>query len=341
MDVQRSAAWLLEAFAISAVNLYMLLSGYFLSRTSFKLTRLLQLLLQVWTYSVGIGILSILMGWCPADQVNVHLFLTLLFPVAQEHYWFITAYVFLYLLLPFIGNAVLKMDKKAFQVMLVLLLIVLCAMKSFLPFRFETDRKGYDCLWYFAMFLTAAYVRRFGISFLQKKVWGILLYVIASLAVFGGSMVLRGIYLRTGRLELIVPACYEYNHILPFVASVGLFTAFLGWHAKENAFYRFVAQIGRYTLGVYLLHENLTVRYLWPQWLGAERADGVAGLLLCWIVAVLIVFCIGILVEFLRTKLMQGLHGILCRVRPYGAFVDWLIKVDSAWKTDGNEMEQQ
>ena len=39
-----TVAWLLESFAIVAVNVYMLISGYFLCTSSFKLSRLLQLL---------------------------------------------------------------------------------------------------------------------------------------------------------------------------------------------------------------------------------------------------------------------------------------------------------
>ena len=36
------AAWLLESFCIVAVNVYMLISGYFLCMSHFKITRLIQ-----------------------------------------------------------------------------------------------------------------------------------------------------------------------------------------------------------------------------------------------------------------------------------------------------------
>ena len=41
LSVQDMAAWLLEAFCIVAVNVYMMISGYFLCESSFKLSRLL------------------------------------------------------------------------------------------------------------------------------------------------------------------------------------------------------------------------------------------------------------------------------------------------------------
>ena len=42
------AAWFLECFCIVAVNVYMFISGFFLCASSFKVSRLVQLWLQVW-----------------------------------------------------------------------------------------------------------------------------------------------------------------------------------------------------------------------------------------------------------------------------------------------------
>ena len=94
LSVQDMVAWLLEAFCIVAVNVYMMISGYFLCESSFKLSRLLTLWLQLWLYSVGIGVLAAVTGIVPAAEVSTHYYLTLLFPVTMGHYWFLTAYVF-------------------------------------------------------------------------------------------------------------------------------------------------------------------------------------------------------------------------------------------------------
>ena len=55
-----TAAWLLESFCIVAVNVYMFISGYFLCTSSFKVSRLIQLWLQIWAYSVGVGLIGAL-----------------------------------------------------------------------------------------------------------------------------------------------------------------------------------------------------------------------------------------------------------------------------------------
>ena len=112
MDAVGIAAWILEALCIVAVNCYMLLSGYFLCESTFQLRRLISLYLQVWMYSAGVGLLAAFTGFVPADQVDTHYYLSLLFPVTMGHYWFMSAYIFLYALFPLVSVAVRNMSKE-------------------------------------------------------------------------------------------------------------------------------------------------------------------------------------------------------------------------------------
>ena len=320
-------AWLLEGFCIVAVNVYMLISGYFLSASSFKLSRLIGLWLQLWFYSVCFGLAGAIIGLPAETALDTHYFLTLLFPVSMGHYWFITAYIFLYILLPFVGRAVRQMSRQQLQAAIGLLLLVFCLMKSVLPVRLEMDKLGYDCLWYLCVFLTAAYIRRFGIPFLEKEGRGIVLYIVCCLLIFSGTMGLRAVYLRTGNLGLMLKWFYEYNHILPFFASVGLFMAFLKLRVK-GGFGTFVTKIAPYTLGVYLLHENLGFRYRWQNWLGAARISSVPELLAGTAAAVVCVFACGILVDMVRNVLTRGLDRLLGGLGFYKVIKNKITKAD-------------
>lgn len=336
LSAQDTVAWLLEAFCIVAVNVYMMISGYFLCESSFKLSRLLALWIQLWLYSVGIGVLAAVTGIVPAAEVSTHYYLTLLFPVTMGHYWFLTAYVFLYLLLPFVGMGLRRMTKQQFQVALVLLLFSFCLLKSLLPFRLEEDSKGYDCLWYLCVFCVAAYLRRFGIPFLQKKSRALLLYLIGVLGTFGEAMVLHLFYLRTGSMELILKIPYEYNHIFPLLASVGLFGLFLDSRI-QGKIGSVAVKIAPYTLGVYLLHENLGVRYAWQKWLGVNIISNVWQLLAWTVLAVAVVFVLGILVDFVRKTICDGLHRAFLHIRPYRIVTEKIQAVDRMFKREVTE----
>lgn len=330
-------AWLLESFCIAAVNLYMLISGYFLCTSHFKPSRLLRLLGQVWIYSVSFGLLGALTGVIAETPVDVHYFLTLLFPVSMEHYWFMTAYCFLYLMLPFVGMAVKGMTKSQMKLAAGALLIAFCLLKSVLPVRLDTDQKGYDCLWYLCVFVTAAYVRRFGLPFLEKRRRGILLYLGSVLLIFGGTMLLHLVFVKTGRLERIIGVCMEYNHILPFLAALGLFGAFVRLRVNDKTA-RVINKIAPYTLGVYLLHENLGLRYSWQKWLGVETVRamgeslaGVAALLAGVALTAAFVFICGVSVDFVREKAARGMGHVLSRIRVWRKLTETLGRWDEAF----------
>ena len=333
MNVTGAAAWLLESFCIVAVNVYMLISGYFLSTSSFKLSRLVKLYLQVWVYSVGIGALSMITGVMPAQEVTVHDLLTMVLPVSMGHYWFLSAYIFMYAFLPFMGGAVQKLSRKQMQVALGGLLLFFCVLKSVLPVRLELDNLGYDCIWYLCVFLTAAYIRRFGVGVFDKLRNSILLYVGSGLGIFGLTFALYGIYLKTGSLGRIVKIGLEYNHILPYLAAIGLFGIFL--HVKPCPKMSVViCKIAPYTLGVYLLHENIGLRYAWQSRLGADRIGNVAGLIVWTLIAVLVVFAAGILLDMLRAAVMKGLHKLLMKLGLYRKLVGGVEAADRLFTTE-------
>lgn len=321
------AAWTLETLSIAAVNIYMFISGYFLSGSAFKLSRLVQLYLQVWVYSVGLGLLGALTGVLAETAFDTHYILTLIFPVSMGHYWFMTAYVFLYLLLPFVGMAVRQMSKRQLQTAVVLLFLVFCIAKSVLPVRLEMDEQGYDCLWYLCVFAAAAYVRRFGVGFLEKKGRSFLLYIGSCGLILAGTFGLRALYLRTGSLGRMLKMCLEYNHILPFLAAAGLFGVFKGMRV-DGKIAGVINRVAPYTLGVYLLHENLGLRYSWQKWLGAERISTVQGLLLGTLAAIVIVFVCGVAVDAVRKGVFRLLNRVLMNIGIYRKIVEGIEKVD-------------
>lgn len=322
------AAWTMETLCIVAVNVYMFISGYFLSGSDFKLSRLIGLYLQVWVYSAAFGLLGALTGVLAETAFDTHYILTLIFPVTMGHYWFMTAYVFLYLLLPFVGTAVKQMSKRQLQTAVTLLFLVFCIAKSVLPVRLEMDGQGYDCLWYLCVFTAAAYVRKFGVGFLEKKGRSFLLYIGCCGLILAGTFGLRAVYLRTGSFGRMLKMCLEYNHILPFLAAAGLFGTFKGMRI-EGKIAGVIKSAAPYTLGVYLLHENLGLRYSWQKWLGAERINTVPGLLLGTLTAVVIAFVCGVAVDVVRKGIFNLLNRVLINIRLYRRIVEGIEKIDS------------
>lgn len=81
---------------------------------------------------------------------------------------------------------------------------------------------------------------------------------------------------------------------------------FLNIRVKEGVVATVICKIAPYTLGVYLLHEQVYVRYLWPKWLDVKPTQNVGVFLIETIGKVLIVFVVGIIVDYLRSLLFKA-----------------------------------
>ncbi|MDR2044034.1 MAG: acyltransferase [Clostridium sp.] len=307
-------AWVLETLSIVAVNTYMLISGFFLAESSFRCGRLIQLLCQVLFYSLLVPVLLMAAGVLDIREITVYQWLRYILPTQMAQYWFVTAYVTMYLFSPLLNAAVRYMKQSQLRLVLILLLLFFSVNKSVLPIRLEMDNLGYDGLWFFCVYLCAAYLRRYGVRFFAgKPKRGFVCYFASCGGILGLALASRLVYLKTGRLESVLAATYHYNHILNLCGAVSLFYAFSQWKLREGRVSGWIRRIAPYTFGVYLLHEQLEIRYLWPRWLGAGRTGlegNAAAFLWRCLVAVLSVFTVGIFVDWLRGKLFSWAAGL-------------------------------
>lgn len=297
--------WFIESLSIVAVNTYVLVSGYFLLESGFRLKRLVNLVGQVLFYSLAVPVILVLGGVISIGDLTIYNLLFYVFPVQMNHYWFATSYIMLYILLPVLALGVKQLSKAQLKTTILLLLTVFSISKTVLPFLLEIDKKGYDVIWFICLFLIAGYIRLYGLPNINSSKKGFLLYGIGSILTFASIICLAGLSKRLGKFEYFILAPLDYNHILCLVGAVGLFLGFLHWNLKEGMLSRIFVGIGPYTFGVYLLHENIDIRYLWPQWLKVESFSNSNWLIIHWLVSILLVFVVGITVDFIRAGLFK------------------------------------
>ena len=337
-------AWLLESFSIAAVDVYVLISGYFLVETGFRCRRVISLVLQVMFYTCLLPVVLILTGILPVGEITFYNILQCIFPTNMLHYWFVSAYVLMFLFTPVLNAAVHGMKKRQLQTAIVILLIMESLSKTVIPVRLELDNLGYDAYWFMVVYLIAAYIRLYGIPFLEKKGGrAAACYIGACLGMYGLTMLIRGAYLLTGQFENFIESAYGYNHLLTIGAATALFYVFKNRETEEGEQTQakvaaagegektqrkdakvgeakqvsveagaaggpagIICRIAPCSFGVYLLHEQVNVRYVWPFWLGADRCGSAFSLLWHWAAAILTVMVIGLAVDHIRSLLFRG-----------------------------------
>ena len=298
-------AWLVEAFCIVAVNCYVLISGYFLVESAWKPGRAVSLVLQVLFYSLLVPPLLLLTGVGSAGDLDMYDWIGFAFPFGTEHYWFATAYLVMYLFAPFLAAGIEKMKKRDLQILLVFLFAVFSLEKTVLPLYLATDRYGYDFGWFLCLFVAAGYIRRYGISWLDRQSHAAGLYALSCVLIWLFSLAANTV---GGKMETFVhyaDMLYTYNHLLCVTGAVSLFYVFKNMRVREGRFAEAVRKLAPYTFGVYLLHEHILVRYEWMKWLGAEKVKEsflfVPHLLLC----VAAVYAVGTAVDFVRARIFS------------------------------------
>ncbi len=307
-------AWGLESLSIVAVNVYMLISGYFLVETGFKGKRLMELICQVLFYTILVPCILIALGMISIKDFTIYHILLRVLPAQMIHYWFMTAYIIMYLLSPVLAAAAKAMSQKQLKNTILALLLFFSVSKSVLPFQLEVDARGNDALWFICVFLVAAYMRLYGIPFFTAKGngrRGMLCYVVGCAGIYGIMLAVRAVYLKTGSLDHFIQSTYDYNHVLNLLTAIGLFYAFYYMNIKEDSVAgRIIVKMAPYTLGVYLLHEQMDIRHLWPGWLGATAEGNAFLFVVRSLVAVVIVFTVGIAVDMVRGFLFKTARGL-------------------------------
>ncbi len=318
-------AWGLESLSIVAVNVYMLISGYFLVESGFKPARLVELICQVLFYTILVPVVLISLGIVSGEGLTIYNLLLNILPVQMNQYWFITAYIIMYLFSPILSTAAKAMKQEQLRNTVIVLLLFFSVSKTVLPVELAIDNRGNDCVWFLCVFLVAAYIRLYGIPFFAGKGdvpgvessisanmafrKGILCYLAGCAGIFGLTFAVRAIYLKTGSLDHFIKIGFDYNHVLNLLAAVGLFYTFLNMKlSQEGIVAKLILKAAPYSLGVYLFHEQLQIRTLWPQWLGASAEGNVLTFVLRCIGTVVLVYVLGTLVDAGRARLFQGVR---------------------------------
>jgi len=252
------AVWGVEAACLIAVNCYVLLSGYFLVHSQFKVKKVVALALQVLFYSLGIY--SLLMSLGIAKFSSVDLFNSL-FPILSGVYWFISIYMAMYILSPFLNKLLLSIDRKTHLLLVTCLIFIFSVWPSFFvlgdSFTFAglNITNGYSAIWFITLYCVAAFIRlHYKPSYNLKKY----LKRYVGIAVTGISVFTVTNYLGTVAhnqyFSALFPQMQGYNSLVIFSASLALFMVFVNLKITNERVNRAIGVLSPLTFGVYLIH---------------------------------------------------------------------------------------
>lgn len=295
----------IRALTRISVNLYVLITGYYMINSKIKIKKLFNLWLIVIFYSIGMFILSTFVGVKPGFQ-NIT---RSIMPISSGLYWFPTTYVALYILVPFINILVKKMNQKQYKILLGILFILLVLMKNIFNTNGYIDAKnGSSLIWFVYLYLIAGYIRLYYTKSVNKTIC----LVITLITPFIITLI-RAISLRT--MDNNMNKLLDFSNILNFISSIGLFLCFREIKIKNKIINKCTEKLSPLMFGIYLIHENPYFKgHMWKKMIGVYKYATSSKLVIHFIVSVVGVFCICAIIEYIRMKLFDlGKHTKICK----------------------------
>lgn len=250
------AAWLLEIVCYCAVNVYGIISGYVGYGKKRKLSRFLQMYLQVVFYTL-LG--CIFFAFYKPELVTAEIIRESIFPFAYEVYWYYTAYFCLYFFMPFLDKLIERNGKEENRKMLFVAFVIFSILQAAFHEDFAHTNHGYSFLWLAIMYLFGAYIRKYDVGRRENRLKYLLGYGLCALFVWFwkiGSEQVRGAI--TGWYE---PSVRWINYVSPFiVACAVLLVLFFKEVRLGDKLSKIVRFFSPASFDVYLAHQIPLVR---------------------------------------------------------------------------------
>lgn len=243
----------LLVFSSISVNLYVMISGYFLSDLDFKMSRIIRTWVQVCFYSVMITVIMMIMGRIPLSIVTIG---KSLFPLSTDTYWFVTQFIGLLILSPFLTMLARKMSYQQYICLLTGGAILCLAIIPDFPLGKRFHVAHGNSVWSFAyLYMIAGFIKHHIQTVPNMKLlWSIFFMTLITM----GYEFIYGYH--HGSVNLY---WFDYNS-LPFILSILVFLLFRQLHIADSSNWIILAKIAPYSFGVYLIHDHLLVRgWLW------------------------------------------------------------------------------
>lgn len=287
------------------VNCFVIITGFFMIHSNFRIRSFLKTLFQVLFYSVAILVFFLIKSPQLFSDIDL---LRYFLPSISGLYWFATCYLALYLLIPILNRLYSQLGKLNKYYLIgvgFILLSVIPTVTTFAPLNS-------NLIWFIFLYFIGGAIRDYE-GDKQKKIELVnpvsLVYKIGPLKVvlfltifiwmYAGMAVCVNSYYD----GLMLPRYFMSQYSTPlFLASVGLFILFKSLHIGSS---KAINSVASTAFGIYLIHDNPLVRnWLWEHFSYIYN-DAVYLFALKFLLIVILVFCFCSLIDFLRKKIVE------------------------------------
>ena len=170
---------LIESLSIVAVNVYVIITGYFsINKTKINIYKLLILYAQMYFYSILISSAFILIK---PDLINLKQIFNAVLPFSTQLWWFMSIYLVLSLLMPYINRLLIVLKKRELDCLIVTLFFIFILWPSVKILKPIDNSGGYSLYHFIFMYIVGAYINLRWKEKSFKKVLSSIIYISGSI----------------------------------------------------------------------------------------------------------------------------------------------------------------
>ena len=278
------------------INLFVLMTGYFMCTSKITARKFIKLLAEVMFYRLVIYSIFWVIGYEPFSLLG---FIKILIPVTSIEKGFTNAFLAFYLCIPFLNTLIHNMDERRHFYLLMLCFFIYILLGSIPIFSITMNYLS----WFIVVYFIASYIRLYPKRIYEKaKLWNWLAGIAVCFCVFSviGCAWLGDRMHRHMAYGFVT----DSNALLAIVSGIVIFMAFRNLKIKQS---RIINLIAATTFGVFLIH---TRGDSMRQWLWCDVLDNVGHysssiMPLHAIGSVIAIFIICSIIDFLRICLLE------------------------------------
>mgnify|MGYP004517342925 FL=1 len=239
----------------TAINVFILITGYFMCRQQFKWRKVVFLALEIVLYRWLIYGIFLASGY---ESFNLKEFIKTVLVLPYDFGWgFSSSFVGLYVLVPFINKLLSTLEKKELEKLICVLLVFFTGFSTFL-FNTSFEYIG----WYVTVYLIGSYLRLYEMNWMcSRRITGLL--CACSLAFSWLSVIC--IRFLAEKMNRNLPYYYfvaDSNKVLAIATAISLFLLFKNINIGSN---RLINKFSASTFGVLMIHASSDTmrRWLW------------------------------------------------------------------------------
>lgn len=246
---------------ITHVNSFLMITGYFQYNKKFSIKKILKIVLQLWFYNFIIYSIFHFFNIIKLDMITF-CFKASFFNTSSS-YWFITNYIILYLISPFLNKIILNTNKKQ-HIQLIMVLSLIYFISPIFTLGNFIYNNGYNIQQFIIFYFIGSFISKYKIdnkifnntNLIQKRIIYISIILFCVLFNFCFFNTMTYLYNNISNFKTITGYFsrdyYIYSNIIVVIQTITLFMLFQTFKFSSKV----VNTVSRTTFGIYLIHEH-------------------------------------------------------------------------------------